>query len=49
MEVKRFEDVPDDLKPFYIESWYLGSRREISFDEWLEEQEFEIEQNNSAY
>ena len=44
MEVKRFEDVPELFKVVFIRDW-SQSATGLSFDEWLEEQGFEVEQN----
>ena len=48
MQVKRFDDVPEVFK-VVLRRDYEMSDTEVSFDEWLEEQGFEIEQNNSEH
>ena len=42
MEVKFFEDVPEAFKEIIIRDW-SQSATDLSFDEWLEEQGFEVE------
>ena len=48
MQVKRFDDVPEAFKVVFRRDYEM-SDTEVSFDEWLEEQGFEIEQNNSEH
>ena len=45
MEVKRFEDVPDDFKPIFTQ-WYLDLDEDISFEDWLQTQGFEVKDEN---
>ena len=41
VEVKRFEDVPEVFKSV-IRRQYYESAEDISFEDWLEEQGFEV-------
>jgi len=47
MEVKRFEDVPELFKVVFIRDW-SQSATDLSFDEWLEEQGFEVDGTHEA-
>ena len=48
MEVKRFEDVPEVLKSIFIRQYFEGDY-EVSWDEWLEEQGFEVDGTHEAH
>ena len=47
MEVKRFEDVPEAFKEIIIREWSQSATC-LSFDEWLEEQGFEVNGTHEA-
>ena len=46
MQVKYFEDVPDDFKPVFV-NWYLDSGEVIPFNDWLKTQGFEVRDENN--
>ena len=43
MEVKRFSDVPEVFKEIIIRDWSYSATG-LSFEDWLVEQGFEVEQ-----
>ena len=43
VEVKRFEDVPEDFKIVFRRDYEM-SDTELIFEEWLEEQGFEVKE-----